>query len=69
MRPNRDFPEIRTTERAVCELCGDEIITYNGGRPTGLAFVSFERLLDLHVEERHPNICLVPAVSDRQVAA
>ena len=69
MRPNRDFPELRTTERAVCKLCGDEIITNNGGRHTGLAFVSFERLLDRHVEERHPNICLVPAISERRIAA
>jgi hypothetical protein len=76
MRPNHaartatviDFPEIRTTERAVCELCGDEISTINGGRDTGLAFVSFERLLDRHMEERHPNVCVLPAVSERLAA-
>ena len=39
MQPNHGFPGIRTTERAVCELCGDEITTINGGRHTGSAFV------------------------------
>ena len=62
------FPEIRTTERAVCELCSAEITTTNGGRDTGSAFVSFERLLDRHMEERHPNVCVLPAVSERPAA-
>jgi hypothetical protein len=34
-----------------------------------LTFVSFERLLDRHMEERHPNVCLLPAVSERRIAA
>ena len=77
MRPNPatrmatviDFPEIRTTERAICELCGSEILTTNGGLHNSLAFVSFERLLDRHMEERHPNVCVLPAVSERRIAA
>ena len=51
---------IRTTERAVCELCGAIISTTDGRRHTGLTFISFERLLDLHMEHRHPNVCVLP---------
>jgi hypothetical protein len=69
MRPDRDFPGIRTTERAVCELCGEEIATINGGRHTGLEFVSFERLLDRHVEERHANVCVLDDAGERRIAA
>ncbi len=69
MGPNHGFPGIRTTERAVCELCGDEITTVNGGLHTGSAFVSFERLLDWHMEERHPNVCVLPAINERRIAA
>lgn len=64
-----DFPEIRTTERAICELCGSEILTTNGGLHTSLTFVPFERLLERHMEERHPNVCLLPAASERRIAA
>ena len=64
-----EFPEIRTTERAVCELCGGVITTTNGGRHTGLGFISFERLLDSHMKERHANICLLPALEDPAKAA
>jgi hypothetical protein len=56
-----DFREIGSTERAVCELCGGVIATTNGGRFTGLGFIPFERLLDLHMKERHPNVCVLPA--------
>jgi hypothetical protein len=69
MRPEHDFPGIRTTERAVCDLCGEEITTVNGGRRTGSGFVSFEGLLDLHMEEQHPNLCVLPAVSEQRIAA
>jgi len=69
MRPNDDFSGIRTTERAVCELCGDEITTIKGGLHTGSAFVSFEDLLDRHMEERHPNVCVLPAITERRIAA
>ncbi len=70
-----EFPEIRSTERAVCELCGGVrgsfvvIATTNGGRHTGLGFLSFERLLDLHMKERHANVCPLPAPVDHKKAA
>ena len=64
-----EFPEIRSTERAVCELCGGVITTTNGGGRTGLGFISFERLLDLHMKERHANVCLLPAATDYKKAA
>ena len=63
------FPEMRSTERAVCELCGGVISTANGGLHTALGFVPFERLLDLHMAERHPDICVLPAPRQRQKAA
>jgi len=63
------FPEIRSTERAVCELCGGVIKTANGGRHTGLGFISFERLLDLHMKERHANVCPLPVPVDHKKAA
>jgi len=31
------------------------------GRLTGLGFIPFERLLDLHMKERHSNVCVLPA--------
>ena len=64
-----EFPEIRSTERAVCELCGGVIATTNGGRHSGLGFISFERLLDLHMKERHANVCPLPALADHKKAA
>ncbi len=64
-----EFPEIRSTERAACELCGGVIATTNGGRHTGLGFISFERLLDLHMKERHANVCPLPAPVDHEKAA
>lgn len=64
-----EFPEIRTTERAVCELCGGVITTTNGGRHAGLGFISFERLLDLHMKERHANVCPLPAATEHKKAA
>ena len=64
-----EFPEMRSTERAVCELCGGVIATTNGGRHTGLGFLSFERLLDLHMKERHANLCPLPAPVDHKKAA
>lgn len=63
------FPEVRTTERAVCELCGGVITTTNAGRYTGLGFIAFERLLDLHMKERHANVCPLPTPEDRAKAA
>ncbi len=69
MRTAIEVPEIRSTERAVCELCGDVITTTNGGRQTSLAFVPFERLLDLHMEQRHPNVCVLPERSELRQAA
>jgi hypothetical protein len=63
------FPSVRTTERAVCELCGGVIATTNGGVYTGLRFILFERLLDLHMAERHPNVCVLPAARERKIAA
>ncbi len=56
-----DFREIGSRERAVCELCGGVIATTNGGRLTDLGFIPFERLLDLHMKERHANVCVLPA--------
>ena len=64
-----EFPEIRSTERAVCELCGDVISTTNGGRRTGSVLVPFERLLDLHMEQRHPNVCVLPVRGGLRQAA
>jgi hypothetical protein len=64
-----EVPEIRSTERAVCELCGDVISTVNGVRHAGLASVPFERLLDLHMEQRHANVCVLPARSELRQAA
>ncbi len=69
MRQDHDLHAIRTNERAVCELCGYQMQTINGGRHTGLAFVSFESLLDRHMEERHPNVCVLPVVSEQRIAA
>jgi hypothetical protein len=63
-----EFPEVRTTERAVCELCGGVVTTTNGGRHTGLGFICFERLLDLHMKERHANVCPLPAPAARKTA-
>ena len=34
-----EIPEIRSTEQAVCELCGDVVTTVNGGRYSGPTFV------------------------------
>jgi hypothetical protein len=64
-----EVPEIRSTERAICELCGDMISTVNGGRRTGQAFLSFERLLDLHMEQRHANVCVLPVRGEWRQAA
>jgi len=64
-----EFREISSTEQAVCELCGAVITTRNGGRHTGLGFISFERLLDLHMKERHANVCPLPAATDHKKAA
>lgn len=64
-----DFPAIGSSERAVCELCGAVITTTNGGRHAGLSFISFERLLDVHMAERHPNLCVLPASGERRAAA
>jgi hypothetical protein len=64
-----DIPESGSTERATCELCGDVITTTNGGRHIGLAFLSFERLLDLHMEQRHANVCVLPARGELRQAA
>ena len=64
-----DAPGIRSTERAVCELCGDVISTTDGGRHTGSAFLPFERLLDLHMEQRHANVCVLPVRGEWRQAA
>lgn len=64
-----DFPHLRSTERAVCDLCGGIIATTNGGLYTGLRFIPFERLLDLHMAERHPNVCVLPTAREREIAA
>jgi hypothetical protein len=64
-----EVPEIRSNERAICELCGDVITTTNGGRHTSLAFLPFERLLDLHMEQRHPNVCVLPVRGELRQAA
>jgi hypothetical protein len=60
---------VRSTERAICELCSGIIETTNGGLYSGLRFIPFERLLDLHMAERHPNICVLPAARERKIAA
>ena len=65
-----EFPaEVSSVERAVCELCGDQIVTTNGGLHTGLAFIPFERLLDLHMEHRHANVCVLPERPESELAA
>ena len=64
-----DFREIRSTERAVCELCEGVITTTNGGRHSGLGFISFERLLDLHMKERHANLCVLPVLENSKAKA
>ena len=64
-----DFRQIRSTERAVCELCGEVITTTNGGWHTGLGFIPFERLLDLHMKDRHANVCVLPVDEDSRAAA
>lgn len=61
--------KMRSTERAVCELCGDVISTVDGGRHTGSAFLPFERLLDLHMEQRHANVCVLPVRGEWRQAA
>jgi hypothetical protein len=63
-----DFP-LMSTERAVCELCGGIIATTNGGLYTGSRFIAFERLLDIHMAERHPNVCVLQPARDRKIAA
>ena len=60
--------EVRWT-RAVCELCGQVITASNGGRHTGLIFLPFERLLDMHMEQRHPNVCVLPIPGENGKAA
>ena len=69
MQPIYEFPGIRTRERAVCQLCGEEIMTVNGGRRTGLEFLSFETLLQRHAQERHPNVCELRENRESRVAA
>jgi len=64
-----EFPEVRSTEWAICELCGDLITTTNGGRHTGSGFLPFERLLDLHMEQRHANVCVLPVQDELRLAA
>jgi hypothetical protein len=64
-----EVPAVTSTERAVCDLCGAVIATTNGGRHTGLVFLPFERLLDLHMEQRHPNLCVLPAPGEHRKAA
>ena len=62
-------PEIRSTERAICELCGDVITTVNEGRHTSLVFLTFDRLLDSHMEQRHANVCVLPVRGEWRQAA
>jgi hypothetical protein len=69
METTLEASEMRSTERAVCELCGEVISTVNGGRHTGSAFLPFERLLDLHMEQRHANVCVLPVGSEWRQAA
>jgi len=38
----------------------------DSNRHSGSVFVSFERLLDLHMKERHPNLCVLPASADAE---
>jgi hypothetical protein len=64
-----EIPEIRSTERAICELCGDVISTTNGRQHSGLAFLPFERLLDLNMEQRHANVCVLPVRGEWRLAA
>ena len=66
MRPH---DEIRTKERAVCELCDEVISTVNGGRRTALGFISFESLLDKHMAEKHPNLSVLPEGASQRKAA
>ena len=60
---------VRSVQRAACGLCGDVITTENGGRRNGSVFLSFERLLDMHMEQRHPNVCVLPASGEHRKAA
>jgi hypothetical protein len=69
METTTEVPDIRSTEQAVCELCGDVISTIDGGRRIGSAFLPFERLLDLHMEQRHANICVLPVRGEWRQAA
>jgi hypothetical protein len=69
VEPSVRVAEFISTERAVCELCGDVVSTVGGGRHTGLGFVPFERLLDLHMEKRHPNVCVLPVRDEWRKAA
>ena len=55
---------MKTNERAVCSLCDEVIATANGGRSVGGTFVAFERLLDLHMEQRHANVCVLPQAGE-----
>ena len=64
-----EVPEITSTEQAICELCGDVVSSINGGRYTGSVFLPFERLLDLHMEQRHANVCVLPVRGDLRKAA
>jgi hypothetical protein len=64
-----EVAESKSTERAICELCGDVISTVNTGRHTGSLLLPFERLLDLHMEQRHANVCVLPVRGDLRQAA
>jgi hypothetical protein len=64
-----EIPEIESSERAVCGLCGDVITTANGGRYMGRTFLPFERLLDLHMEQRHSNVCVLTVRGESRQAA
>jgi hypothetical protein len=64
-----EVAQAKSTERAVCELCGHVIATTNGGRHTGLVFLPFERLLEMHMEQRHPNLCVLPGTDEYKKAA
>jgi hypothetical protein len=55
-----EIAAMKTTEQAVCSLCGEFIMTTNGGRKIAGTFVTFERLLDLHMEQKHANVCVLP---------
>ena len=64
-----EVPGFRSTQRAVCELCGDVITTTNGGRRMGPVFVPFERLLEMHMEQQHPNLSVLPPREELRPAA